>query len=160
MICTHINSLGFFINFSGNIVNAEVNYMTPEKTQQLFDAFPYLYRGRVNPIEESLMAFGFDCDDGWFDLIYTLSQKIEDASRASGLEPQSDSWPEAAQVKEKVGTLRFHLNNRTEMMTSLISDALEVSAKTCETCGKPGSRVEGRGVKTLCTNHAKEFIQS
>lgn len=54
--------------------------MTQEKTQQLFDAFPSLYRGRVKPIEESLMSFGYDCGSGWFDLICMLSQKIEDVA--------------------------------------------------------------------------------
>jgi hypothetical protein len=132
--------------------------MTPEKAQQLFDAFPFLYRGRVKPIEESLMSFGFECGEGWFDLIWTLSQKIEDAAKASGLNPQSDSWPESTQVKEKFGTLRFHLNNHTEVMNDLISEAQEVSAKTCEICGNPGSRVVGRRVKTLCDIHAKEFF--
>ncbi|MEQ1603133.1 MAG: hypothetical protein ABL885_15360 [Methylophilaceae bacterium] len=145
-------------NFSGDTDNAELNYMTPEKSKLLFDAFPSIYRGRVKLIEESLMSFGFESDDGWFDLIWTLSQKIEDAAKAPGLNPQCDSWPETTQVKEKFGIVRFHLNNHNEVMNDLISEAQEVSAKTCEICGSPGSRVVGRRVKTLCDIHAKEFF--
>ena len=110
------------------------------------------------------MVFGFDCDDGWFDLVWTLSQKIEDAASAAGLEPLCAEWPEAIQVKEKFGSLRFYLNNprvaMTEEVTTLIQEAEAVSVKTCEVCGNPGSRVVGRGVKTLCKDHVKEFIQS
>ena len=137
--------------------------MTPEKTQQLFDAFPYLYRGRVKPIEESLMSVGCDCDSGWFDLICMLSQKIEDAARAAGLEPQSDEWPEAIQIKQKWGSLRFYLKNsplaRSDEVAALKREAEECSAKTCEICGNPGTLIEGRRVKTLCEDHTKELIQ-
>lgn len=132
--------------------------MTPEKTQKLFDAFPRLYRGRAKSVQESMMSRGFECCDGWFDLIWTLSQKIEDAARQAGLEPQSSTWPEAAQVKQKMGTLRFYLDNPTETITALIRKAEEDSAKTCETCGNPGSAVRRSRVKTLCDKHEKENL--
>ena len=127
----------------------------PEKEQKLFDAFPYLYRGRVKPVQESSMSFGFECGNGWFDLIWNLSQKIEDAARQAGLEPQSATWPQAKQVKQKAGTLCFYLDNLTQAMTGLIDEAMEDSAKTCEACGMPGSRVGNSGVRTLCDRHAK-----
>lgn len=129
--------------------------MTPEKEQKLFDAFPYLYRARVKSVQESSMSFGFECGNGWFDLIWNLSQKIEDAARQAGLEPQSAAWPQARQVKQKTGTLRFYLGNRTEAMIALIDEAMEDSAKICEACGMLGSRVGNSGVRTLCDRHAK-----
>ena len=106
-------------------------------------------------VQESSMSFGFDCGNGWFDLIWKLSQKIEDAARQAGLEPQSATWPQARQVKQKTGTLRFHLDRPTEAMTALIDEAMEDSEKICETCGMPGSRVGNSGVRTLCDRHAK-----
>lgn len=132
----------------------EESQMTPEKEQKLFDAFPQMYRGRVKSVQESAMSFGFDCGDGWFDLIWRLSQQIETAARLEGLEPQSEAWPEARQVKQKVGRLRFYLVSPTEAMTALIREAEEDSAKTCEECGIPGSLVGNSGVKTLCKRHA------
>jgi len=132
--------------------------MTHDNTQKLFNSFPRLYRGRVKSVQESLMSIGFDCGDGWFDLIWTLSQKIEDMARKAGLEPQSNGWPEAIQVKQKMGTLRFYLDNPTETMTALIRKAEQDSAKTCETCGSPGSTVKGSRVNTLCDNHEKENL--
>lgn len=104
------------------------------------------------------MSYGFDCDDGWFDLIWTLSQKIEDSARQAGLEPQSNAWPEATQVKQKMGTLRFYLDYSTEAIAALIRKAEENSAKTCETCGNPGSTMRGFGVKTLCNKHEQENL--
>lgn len=115
--------------------------MSPENTQKLFDTFPHLYRGRVKSLQESLMSWGFTCGDGWFDLVWTLSQDIEDLARTTGLEPHSDEWPEAVQVKEKHGMLRFHLK-RTPLTTRykvvvLIREAELRSAIICEECGMP-----------------------
>ncbi|MEO8121150.1 MAG: hypothetical protein ABI606_17735 [Rhodoferax sp.] len=80
--------------------------MNPHNTQQLFDAFPHLYRGRQLPASESAMSWGFECGDGWFDLIWQLSKSIEDSARHEGIDPQSDEWAEATQVKNKFGSLR------------------------------------------------------
>jgi len=104
------------------------------------------------------MSYGFDCDDGWFNLIWTLSQKIEDSARQAGLEPQSNAWPEAIQVKQKMGTLRFYLDNSTEAMTALICKAEEDSTKICEICGNSVSTMRGFGVKTLCNKHEQENL--
>ncbi len=132
--------------------------MTPENTLKLYDVFPRLYRGRVKSAQASLMSIGFDCGDGWFDLIWTLSQQIEDAARRVGLKPQSNEWPETTQVKQKMGMLRFYLDNPTEAMTKLIDKAEERSAKTCEICGNLGSTSKSFLVKTLCDKHEKEKL--
>ena len=129
--------------------------MTPENTQKLFDAFPRLYRGRVKSLQESLMAFGFCCGDGWFDLIWTLSQTIEYMARQEGRDPYDDAWPEAMQVKEKTGSLRFRLRKKSVSMALVIQNAEAASARTCELCGRPGSRVGGSGIETLCPEHAQ-----
>jgi hypothetical protein len=69
--------------------------MNAEHTKYLIDHFPTLYAGVSKPLIESLMAFGFDCGDGWFELIKDLSEKLEPLG------------VEALQVKEKWGSLRF-----------------------------------------------------
>lgn len=102
--------------------------MTPENTQKLFAAFPHLYRGREKSVQESLMSFGFMCGDGWFELLWNLSQAIEDLARTEGHDPLSNAWPEATQVKEKFGDLRFHLRNCSEEMRRLIEEARVASA--------------------------------
>jgi len=49
----------------------------PELTERLYKEFPLLYADKTASIKESLMAFGFECQDGWFDIIYELSQQLE-----------------------------------------------------------------------------------
>jgi hypothetical protein len=45
-------------------------------------------------------------------------------------------------------------------VATLKREAEAILAKTCDECGKPESLMEGRGVRTLCKDHAKKFIQS
>ncbi|MEQ1533773.1 MAG: hypothetical protein HOO97_11770 [Sideroxydans sp.] len=42
----------------------------------------------------------FECGDGWFELIYQLSQDIETVARKNGLIPDSLEWPLCRQVNE------------------------------------------------------------
>jgi hypothetical protein len=101
--------------------------MNQTNTQKLFEAFPRLYRGRNLPPSKSSMLWGFECGDGWFDLVWNLSKAIEENARSEGLTPQSADWPEATQVKNKLGSLRFHLRNNTDATRVLREDALEAS---------------------------------
>ena len=48
----------------------------PEYTKKLFESFPLLYRGRFKSISENLMPFGFECNNGWFKIIWNLSKNI------------------------------------------------------------------------------------
>lgn len=130
--------------------------MSPENTQRLFEGFPNLYRGRHKSAQESSMHWGFECGDGWFDLLWNLSQAIEDEARKLGLDAQSGSWPEASQVKQKGGALRFHLEHATAAMEALIDEADLGAQRTCEECGAQGAQAfHGlRSSKVLCGAHA------
>ena len=134
--------------------------MSPENTKKLYDAFPRLYRGRVKSLEESSMAWGFMCGDGWFPLIWALSREIERVARREGRDPVSDDWPEAMQVKEKIGSLRFHLHPRTRSprMRTLVEAARAASEDTCEECGKPGVTVQQGWPQSRCQEHANAAI--
>ena len=63
---------------------------------------------------------------------------------------------EAAQVKEKYGTLRFYLSNYPAnkivdtRVRAYISFAESLSACTCEVCGIPAKQNTGGWVKTIC----------
>lgn len=126
--------------------------MNRENTVRLCSDFPYLYRGRKKSLKESLMSFGFECGDGWFEIIYRLSQSIEAIARKNGLDPTSDDWPEAVQVKEKFGTLSFYLKGSAAPYLKQIIEAHEQSSKTCELCGKPGKLTGQSWIRVLCTN--------
>lgn len=116
--------------------------MNNENTQKLWNDFPTLYKGKDKPITESLIPFGFECGDGWFNLIYELSEKI------TKLDPNC----EAVQVKEKFGGLRFYTNGNIDEVDSLIDEYEETSYHTCEECGDTTTAKERGGywIRTLC----------
>lgn len=99
--------------------------------------------------------FGFECRDGWADLLEPIAQYLE---VANAKEPTIY----VAQVKEKFGTLRFYYHNLDEELDKLIREAEKKSSVTCEECGGAGSTKSIRGwYVTLCENHhskrAKKF---
>jgi hypothetical protein len=51
--------------------------MKKELDVKLVKDFPNLYADRNASIMNSCMGFGFECDDGWYQIIYDLSEKLE-----------------------------------------------------------------------------------
>lgn len=119
--------------------------MSPDKENFLFTNFSFFQPER--PLGESSMAYGFECNNGWYDLIYKLCLDLE-----SILERTKDSWQfEVLQVKEKFGTLRFYTNWETEEILERIDEAKRESTITCELCGDVGTLcTRGSWYKTLC----------
>jgi hypothetical protein len=115
--------------------------MKPELQEQLFAIKPSMFNR--SSIRESLMAFGFDCGDGWFDLLRRL---------ITDLVPYDI---EVLQVKEKFGTLRFYTggvpSDDSDKIWSRIDQAELESETTCEKCGSTDAKLRGGGwIVTLC----------
>lgn len=131
--------------------------MNEKLSYKLLDDFPELFRNR----HETSMQRGFECGDGWFDLIYKLAQDIEAVARESGLSPGSPEWPLCRQVKEKMGSLRFvvfavdGITGLNERISDLRHSALNQSLRICEYCGRPGEFAQDR-MATLCPEHARQ----
>lgn len=89
---------------------------------EIIESCPCLYKGGMY----------FECGEGWSDIIYDLSMKLEDILKKTGDENS------AVQVKEKYGQLRFMMFDYTEDIIKLIVDAHVLSSEICELCGKPG----------------------
>jgi hypothetical protein len=104
--------------------------MNKEKTDKLIKDFPHLYRGHNESPRHNLMCFGFECGDGWYELIYDLSEKLSRISNEI----------KAVQVKEKFGGLRFYVDFGDKWSWALIDRASEESLKTCEECGDPATK--------------------
>ena len=51
--------------------------MKKELDEKLVAAFPLLYKDRHESMQETAMCWGFACGDGWFDIIWDLSSKLE-----------------------------------------------------------------------------------
>lgn len=129
--------------------------MTQELEQKIFDDFPKLF----NPdpeLQKNLMSFGFECDDGWFNLIYNLCKEVYPL--VLELNKNEDSLFQVFQVKEKYGTLRFYVDFGDEKIQEIISLYEAKSEQICECCGKYGKlRARGHWLKTLCWLHKIEF---
>jgi hypothetical protein len=94
------------------------------------------------PPTENLMCFGFECEEGWFDLIDKTCEKI------LATNPPEDFL--MFQVKEKFATLRIYTNHSTMEIDNIIDEAERISSETCETCGAKGKITGEYWVKTLC----------
>lgn len=126
--------------------------MRKELTSKLYMRFPNIFKGRSRPLTESLMAFGLECADGWFDLIHELCDDLE---RQATLEDMP--LPEAVQIKEKFGGLRFYVGGATQAMLDLIHEAEMSSETICEICGDQAERIsDGGWIKTRCQKHRDE----
>lgn len=126
-----------------------MNILNKENTKKLLKDFPSLYKQYYWEKTDTCMCWGFDFSDGWFDLIYKLSEDLLKVCPGC----------QASQVKEKFGGLRFYVDYCNEEGHKLIDKAEKDSYKICEICGKPGKPREDLGwVKTLCLEHYDTFI--
>lgn len=126
--------------------------MNEENTKKLISDFPELYRGVDLPITENLMSFGFECGDGWFQLLYDLSSKIMNYCKENNM-----PVPLVVQVKEKFAELRYYLDGADDQIYKFIDEAEDKSMATCETCGEKGSlHTHGSWLVTVCEKHGIE----
>lgn len=159
--------------------------MREELDAKLVADYPELYRNRFGNMKETLMCWGFCVDDGWYQIIDTLSAALvgphqrakkdlefwtnhlgktvwgtrvgtqEDIDRAQKKFDETPC-PVAVQVKEKFGTLRFYVDGATDVQYNYIEFAELMSSRTCEKCGQPGETYPIGWHQTLCEKHADE----
>lgn len=125
--------------------------MSPELTKQLYDNFPDLFKEKDLPPEQSNMCWGFECSDGWYNIIFTLCSliQIHQKSQKADYEPVV-----VQQVKEKFGTLRFYYYGGDDTVSGMVAYAEAISGITCEICGDRGTTDWKRSwVRTLCSKH-------
>ena len=116
--------------------------MKPELEKKLTDRFMF-YK----------MQFGFECGNGWFDLLWKLSERIEKIIEENNIKDF-----EAVQVKEKFAGLRYYVSNVSSYEISKeIKKAELKSIVTCELCGKPAVLCSSLSwLQTLCPECVKE----
>jgi rubrerythrin len=114
-------------------------------------------KSEFSPIYDQLQ-FGFECDDGWYNIIYELSKAIYSKAQKMGLHlgyhssPYNDSsfYFYVQQVKEKYGTLRFYTSCHFDEIEDLIELAEKQSEITCEMCGKLGKMSKSPWFSVMC----------
>jgi hypothetical protein len=118
--------------------------MDSQKTNELYEKFPHLYRERTAPLESSKMAWGFQCEDGWYKIIYEMSKKINKTS------VEGEFAPAIIEVSRNTdGTLYVEARNLTPPVADIITSAKEQSRLTCEFCAyTPAFLRTGKGPHT------------
>lgn len=113
------------------------------------------------------IAYGFECGDGWYNLLDELMGKIKELDK--------EKVVKVNQIKEKFGGLRFYIQGSfvidflgqgtLEMpdkedgtpkdVHELIRAYQDKSYSVCEVCGKEGQlcMTKGRWYKTVCKEH-------
>ena len=104
--------------------------MDSQKTNELYERFPHLYRERLAPLESSKMGWGFQCDDGWYNIIHKMSKRI------AAISSDDEFAPAITEVsRNEDGTLYVEARNLSPPVADLIEAAKEQSRITCESFG-------------------------
>lgn len=120
--------------------------MKKELDNKLIQKFPKIFADRYKSAQETCMCWGFETNDGWFDLIYSLCKCVQ---HYLDQKPKIEQVV-AAQVKEKFGTLCFYYDGGDEYIRGLVSMTQHLSGCTCEICGNPGKFINDGWMKVRC----------
>ena len=121
--------------------------MRLELEELLRQKYPELFRDRRADMPATAMRCGFDCGDGWFDLVDVLCAAIQHRAAEKGLNVVAEH------LREKYGQLRFSVFGDDKFVDGLIFVAGALSAGICEECGKPAF-IAGQGwISTRCFEH-------
>jgi hypothetical protein len=131
--------------------------MKEELDEKLVEKYPKIFQNRFERMQKTAMCWGFECGDGWYDLIDTLCECIQNHIDNCYRMGNADiEQVVAVQVKEKFGGLRFYVDGGDEHTMAMIEFAESFSHNICAVCGNKG-KTRGVGwITTLCDEHAKD----
>lgn len=125
--------------------------------EELCRKYPQIFRDRHADMRTTAMCWGFDCGDGWYNIIDAVCATIQNHERNNKLNNVVMPPVIATQVKEKYGTLRFYYTGGDDYIDGVVAMAEYMSGVTCENCGSPGKLRDDGWLRTLCDEHAKEY---
>jgi hypothetical protein len=144
--------------------------MKQELDELLCERYPKMMVNRNKDMKETCMCWGFECGDGWFNILDQLMGNIQHhidwnlRQRQVAVDYNSKAAPESMrkvpelvpqvtldQVKEKFGTLRFYYTGGDNYIDGMVRMAESMSGVICEGCGNVGERRDGGWVHTYCT---------
>lgn len=133
--------------------------MKQELDEYLCKVYPKIFANRYKDMTETAMCWGFDCGDGWFQILNQLCNNIQHHINWKNKDGEVVAQVVADQVKEKFGTLRFYYTGGDDYISGLVSMAESMSGVTCEECGAPGESGGSGWISTLCETHRAEREQ-
>ena len=128
--------------------------MKQELDKLLCERYPKMMVNREKSMMETCMCWGFECGDGWFNILDQLMGNIQHHIDWKNKKEEVVVQVTLDQVKEKFGTLRFYYTGGDDIIDGMVRMAESMSGVTCEECGNPGKRIGGGWVTTLCEEHA------
>jgi len=132
--------------------------MKQELDEYLCKVYPKMMINRNAPMTETAMCWGFECGDGWFQILNQLMSNIQTHIDWSNRNGEVVSQVILDQVKEKFGTLRFYYSGGDDYIRGMVTMAESMSGVTFEECGKPATTnwptlTQGGWVRTRCVEH-------
>ena len=127
--------------------------MSPELDEKLVKKYPEIFRNRYGDMTTTCMCWGFECGNGWYNLIDRLCSHLQFQTNNNNSHSNEGRNPQivASQVKEKFGGLRFYVESATERQYAVISFAEALSYYICEKCGSMDNIGITQGwLRTLC----------
>ena len=134
--------------------------MREDLEQKLYEIAPILYQQKDLEMDKTCMCWGFSCPDTWFDLLFDLSVKLEELNNKL---KEYNTEIQAAQVKEKFGTLHFYYiifgdglkNAKEELLLNqtidnLIDEAELKSSQICAICGAKATKITKGWITYVC----------
>lgn len=145
--------------------------MTEKSWDTLYEKYSDLFANIDN--KHSCMAFGIECNIGWYDIMSSVCYQIkqhekniaERIAARNKYERENDksdleySAVKFDQIKEKYGGLRIYFSGGDDYVDGLISMAEEMSYKICERCGCPGSPNKQGWIMTLCDKCREDLVR-
>ena len=124
--------------------------MKQELDTLLCERYPKLMVNRNLPMQETCMCWGFDCGDGWFNILDQLMGNIQHHIDWKNKKEEVVVQVTLDQVKEKFGTLRFYYTGGDDVIDGMVRMAESMSGVTCEECSAP-AKTHGPGwIRTIC----------
>ena len=136
--------------------NKKEHPLSPELETELRTRYPLIFS--VEPLAapddpdmpaspSTLATWGFECGDGWYELIDALCLNLQHATK--------DGAPQvvATQVKEKYGALSFCTQGVNDEQDGMIALAETMSARLCDVCGNRGRLIRAGWVRCRCPEH-------
>ena len=130
--------------------------MNENLDELLCQRYPKMMVNRDKSMMETCMCWGFECGDGWFNILDQLMGSIQHHIDWKNKKEEVVAQVTLNQVKEKFGTLRFYYSGGDDYIDGLVTMAESMSGVTCEECGLPGTQTQGGWIKTACAAHRGE----
>ena len=133
--------------------------MRQELDAALCAKYPKMFVNRNKNMQETCMCWGFECGDGWYNILNQLLSQIQHhidwkQDRKERFN-QGDGCIQVTldQVKEKFGTLCINYSGGDDYIRGLVSMAQAMSGSTCEVCGNAGKFRGKSWFYTSCDEH-------